>query len=525
MGANKWKSDLNKYFAGADVILVPDNDDAGYKHVQQVGAALSGIAKRIRVLRLPDLPDKGDASDWLAAGGTREEFDCLVEQAPDWQPVLTEASADDSDAKANAAAEEQKLIDELASLNRREYERRRNAAADDLGMRRGALDREVEARRAEQREQSGPVPLFGHWVVEPWPDEVSLAELLNDIVKQIRRYNIVADHLIDTIALWDLFAWNFQHATHAPILRIASAEPESGKTTLLATVSFLVPRPLQTVGISEAALFRSVEKWSPTVMIDEADTILIENEPLRALVNSAWTRGSSVVRCIGDDNEPHAFPTFTPIALAMNGKRLPGSTKSRSIEIWMERKLKSDTCEHFNHLDNESFGQLRQRSLRSALDLSEVLKGANPIIPQGMDNRLADNFRLQFAIADLAGGTWPERARSAAMKISGTTDASSRNTRLLAAIKDIYDARVEAEKQLPTMNDPRMVFIGSGTLIEVLTADPESEFREWSKGKAINPHQLGRVLGEFGVTSMRDPKGQSRGFYMYQFEPVWERYL
>jgi len=90
---------------------------------------------------------------------------------------------------------------------------------------------------------------------------------------------------------------------------------------------------LQTVGISEAALYRSVEKWSPTIMIDEADTILVENEPLRSLVNSAWTRGSSVVRCIGEDKEPHAFPTFTPLAMAMNGQRLPESTRAISEPI------------------------------------------------------------------------------------------------------------------------------------------------------------------------------------------------
>ena len=50
-------------FCGADVILMPDNDAAGWKHVNTVGAALHGIARRIRVLMLPGLPEKGDIID------------------------------------------------------------------------------------------------------------------------------------------------------------------------------------------------------------------------------------------------------------------------------------------------------------------------------------------------------------------------------------------------------------------------------------------------------------------------------
>jgi hypothetical protein len=72
------------HFQGADVILVPDNDDIGYSFINDVGAALAGTAKRIRVLRLPRLKHKGDASDWLEVGGTVEQWHELVEQAPDW---------------------------------------------------------------------------------------------------------------------------------------------------------------------------------------------------------------------------------------------------------------------------------------------------------------------------------------------------------------------------------------------------------------------------------------------------------
>ena len=44
-GAGKWRPELNEFFVGADVILIPDNDDAGHKHVQEIGAALTGVAR------------------------------------------------------------------------------------------------------------------------------------------------------------------------------------------------------------------------------------------------------------------------------------------------------------------------------------------------------------------------------------------------------------------------------------------------------------------------------------------------
>jgi hypothetical protein len=91
-GAGKWQPEMSERLRGADVILLPDNDDPGWKHIHQIGTSLVGIAGRTRVLALPDLPAKGDMT------------------APDWQPPLPEAPADKG--KAKATTNEQALIDE-----------------------------------------------------------------------------------------------------------------------------------------------------------------------------------------------------------------------------------------------------------------------------------------------------------------------------------------------------------------------------------------------------------------------------
>jgi hypothetical protein len=87
-GANKWRSEYSESLRGAHVVLIPDNDEPGRKHVEQVAAALTGIAKQIRVLDIAGLwsecPPKGDISDWIAAGGTAEQLAAIVEALPDW---------------------------------------------------------------------------------------------------------------------------------------------------------------------------------------------------------------------------------------------------------------------------------------------------------------------------------------------------------------------------------------------------------------------------------------------------------
>ncbi len=83
-GANKWRPAYSKHLAGADVVILPDNDEHGRQHAASVAKALRGIAKQVRILDLPALPPKGDVADWIIAGGTREALEALnPEQVPD----------------------------------------------------------------------------------------------------------------------------------------------------------------------------------------------------------------------------------------------------------------------------------------------------------------------------------------------------------------------------------------------------------------------------------------------------------
>jgi len=91
MGAGKWTDELSFQFAAADVVILPDNDQAGRAHAAMVAASLKGRAKRVRTLELPDLPPKGDVSDWLAQGGDGAQLLQLAKDASEWAPAPPES--------------------------------------------------------------------------------------------------------------------------------------------------------------------------------------------------------------------------------------------------------------------------------------------------------------------------------------------------------------------------------------------------------------------------------------------------
>jgi hypothetical protein len=323
-----------------------------------------------------------------------------------------------------------------------------------------------------------------------------------------------------------LLAWVHKEVcVHSPYLLATSAEANSGKSTLAGLLVFLIPRGLSTVGITEAALFRGIELWDPSLVIDEADTVLVENEALRAVINSGWTRGSGVVRCIGDHNEPHLFSTFCPKVIAMKGRRLPDTTLSRCVIIELKRRKPGERVKRLVHIDDDELGDLRRQAMRWAADHVEVLKAATPEMPAGFDNRLGDNWQVQFAIADLVG--CGDEARQAAARISKVVDAgdTSVGVRLLADIKAIFEERATDKKLREPGNLP------SAVAVTILGAMEDRPWSEWGKsGTPITPSALARLLRPFQVYpgTVRTgpaPDETTKGYQLTHFKDAFERYL
>jgi AAA domain len=86
VASGKWTDECVQALAGRDCIMLPDNDAAGAKRALEAAQQLRGTAARIRIVLLPDLPDKGDVSDWLDGGHTKEQLEDVCHKTPDWEP-------------------------------------------------------------------------------------------------------------------------------------------------------------------------------------------------------------------------------------------------------------------------------------------------------------------------------------------------------------------------------------------------------------------------------------------------------
>jgi putative DNA primase/helicase len=515
-GAGKWKPEHAAFLRGADVVLLPDNDDAGWKHINVVAESLKGIARRVRVLVLPHARAKDDIVDWSNNGGTREQLDALVNDAPEWKPPTDD---DIGKRKEDAKAKEDELINALAQMEPGgiDYLRRRNEAASDLEITRNELDQVVRRRR----EDAEVAPLYGHWIVEPADEPADGDSLLRDLIRRFKRHVVMLDDYALTIALFIMMgAVHDDVATHSPILNINSAEPESGKSTTLGLVALLLPKCISSVEASEAAIYRAIKRWQPSFCFDEFDSILADDDKvaLRSIINSGHVRGSGVLRCIGDDKVPELFPTFAPKVIGMVGRKLPAATLSRCIFIELRRRKKDEQVEKFKHADDAELADLRRRLRRWGIDNEGALRDARPTMSDELQNRRRDNWSLLLAIADLCSGVedFGDKARAAALKIEGKADSRTDGVLILADCRELFDA------------EPRPHCMSSLDIVTMLCADPEKPWATYSRGKPLTQNRLAKMLGAYGITSQTvAPPGQkdAKGYYRHQFEEAWSCYL
>jgi hypothetical protein len=195
-----------------------------------------------------------------------------VNDTPVWEP-----SADDAKDETSSDEADDELIAELAALPRLQYAKRRKKAAKQLGITAGELDEIVaESRGDEPKPESKE-----RWHVEHWPEAAATADLLNDLTAVYERHVILPEHGATALALWTLHAWALDAAYCSPFLMLRSPEPRCGKSTVLKLLYWTCPRTALASNISGAAIYRYIETYTPTLLLDEAETFVAGNEDVR----------------------------------------------------------------------------------------------------------------------------------------------------------------------------------------------------------------------------------------------------
>lgn len=511
-------------------IIIFDSDVNRNSDVERARKALASELERrgadVLVVNLPDLPnlEKTGADDFLARPeGGPEQMLALIENATRVEPG---AASEILNRAGVLGLTDQSGIDDIEIALRRlrgeviGADALREAAVRteatkhlmNIGIQAPAQLVSAALTRQEQVEETRRIAFSEP---EPWAQLVDGASLLDEIANVLCRFIVLPLEEIKAIALWILHTYAVDATSICPILIIKSAEKRCGKTLILELLLNLVFRPLPASNITTASLFRAIEKYKPTLLLDEADTFLHHNDEMKGIINSGYRSSSSyVVRTVGDDFEPKIFSTFGPKAIAQIDT--PQETiMDRGIIIEIRRKKPDEKTERLRS-DRifEELKHLRQKAMRWANDNLANLPDWEPKIPGSLNDRAQDSWRPLLAIADLAGKCWADYGRESAIKLSGEKSEASKRALLLSDIKAIFE-KAQANR------------IASAEICAKLGVIEEHPWPEWRNGQPITVRQLARLLEPLGIRPKQLRMGEAnvRGYELDDFTDGFSRYL
>ncbi len=368
----------------------------------------------------------------------------------------------------------------------------------------------------------------------------------------IRRFVVLAQWAAEALALWMVHTYAFELRRVATYIGIESPEKRCGKTTLLTVLSELVNRPVMASNISSPGFFRTIALKRPTMLIDEADTVLQRNRELRGILNAGCARKTGYVIRVtaekgqggnggkpGQEGEGNGggksggwrtwkglflgrFSSWCPKAIATI-KHLPETLADRCILIAMQRKGAKEKCERLRNLDGR---ELRMKCARWVADHAKEIAQGRPELPEDLNDRAADIWEPLLAIADLAGGDWPERARAAAV---GLTAAAQEESPIGMLLLDLLVMFVQ-QKHKPGnewMKEKDEVRMFSRDMVAGLNSSADRPWMVLRKGKAVTELWLSQQLRPYGIRPKTIWIGENagKGYAEGDFTEVFARYI
>lgn len=355
---------------------------------------------------------------------------------------------------------------------------------------------------------------------QPWDSPVDGEDLGDELLDLLNNYLVLPPHADIAIVLWVFGTYVFDEFRIFPRLCITSPEKRCGKSTCMEVIDTLVRSPLPTSHATPAAIFRGIEKWHPTLLMDEADTYIHHNNELRMVINSGHTkRLARVVRTAanGKNFEPESFSTWSPLVLAMI--RMPPDTiKDRSIVVKLRRKTPQEDVKRLPQTIFESNEALRRKLARWADDNKEKLASATFELPNAGSDRAKDNWYSLLSIASVLGAKWENRCRDAMKILECRAEDQSIGVMLLEDIWDVFEQQ-------------KIERIASADLVNKLIELEHRPWPEWTDRLPLSARGLARLLSAFDIHpkpmrvsgSAVPCRGYERGWFVEAVERYSEK--
>ena len=372
--------------------------------------------------------------------------------------------------------------------------------------------------RIEKVSDRGEVrTLYGEAHHEPYEDG---AALVRDVEGFLRRFIVLPVHTALPLALWALATFTFESFDAFPYLTITSPTKRCGKTRLLECLELLAHEARRAANPSEAALFRMIEKYKPTLLLDEAETLNGKGERaeyLRALLNAGNRRNASVPRCVGQgtNQDVQDFSIYCPKIVAGIG-RFPETVTDRAICVSMQRRKNSEVVSRFLYRIAGPEGQaLRERTERFVAQRKSEIEAAYEVTDLVfLPDRDAEAWQPLFALLSVSDARRLAELRKCAESLtqskSSNAEDDSLSQRLLVDLREVWP---RAERHALTAD-----------LLARLKAIEDSP---WAEEVELNPRKLARMLRGFGVSpaTVRADGRNAKGYSREDAEAAFSRYL
>ena len=348
------------------------------------------------------------------------------------------------------------------------------------------------------------------------------AALLDDVHRTLTKYVVLpSPEAVDAVVLWIAATHGLAAFEHATRLAVNSPVKRCGKSRLLEIIQGTAYNTVPTTNISVPALFRMIDAADkpPTLILDEADRLFgsakkdEENRDLIAILNNGFRAGSPTWRCVGPTQVPTPFSNYAMAALAGIGRK-PDTIEDRAVNITMRRRMPGESISKFRlRTDMPILHKLHDRL--TAWVASEMKHLELPVtnMPDELEDRAEDAWEPMLAIADAAGGHWPQRARDAAVRLTrdaaNDDDDQSLETRLLTDVQAIFGEQ------------PDVSFLPTSELLVALRKLDESPWADFD----LTGRKLAVRLGKFGVKPKHNTTRTSRGYHLRDLEDSFGRYL